>query len=199
MTNRYAVPMSKRTDKDLIKIITVERDSYEPLAVEAAMAEIEKRNLDTSLIEETKKYVAEEFEKQEALNDQVGLGIRFVHLVVDTIAYHVLTFILLIAVIYIVPSRADDLVFLQTAGLSLFLLSVFLYYVLMEHLFQKTIGKYITGTKVVHKNGEKASLADIFVRTVYRFLPFDSITFYTRENGFHDEFSNTMVIRDKKK
>ena len=51
MENEFAKVMSERTDEELIKIVTVERGSYNPTAIEAADSEIEKRNIDTSEFE----------------------------------------------------------------------------------------------------------------------------------------------------
>jgi uncharacterized RDD family membrane protein YckC len=66
----------------------------------------------------------------------------------------------------------------------------------MEHKFQKTVGKFITRTKVVNLNGEKPTLNDIMVRTFCRLIPFDRLSFFFAKNGFHDGISNTRVIKD---
>jgi hypothetical protein len=48
MENEFIKVMSERTDEELVKIVTVDRDKYQPLAVATAEAEIEKRNIDIS-------------------------------------------------------------------------------------------------------------------------------------------------------
>jgi uncharacterized RDD family membrane protein YckC len=66
----------------------------------------------------------------------------------------------------------------------------------MEIKFQKTLGKFITKTKVVKMNGEKPENSDIILRTFCRFLPFDRLSFVFTKNGFHDFLSKTKVIKD---
>ena len=55
MENKFAKTMSERTDEELIKIVTAERDKYNPTAIEAAESEVAKRNIDTSKFEEIKE------------------------------------------------------------------------------------------------------------------------------------------------
>jgi hypothetical protein len=45
MENKFKEVMSKRTDEELIKIVSIDKDGYEPLAVEAAKKELEKRKI----------------------------------------------------------------------------------------------------------------------------------------------------------
>ena len=54
MSAEFKDVMSKRTDEELIKIITIDRKDYQPLAVEAAEEEIKNRNIDTTKIEKVK-------------------------------------------------------------------------------------------------------------------------------------------------
>jgi len=190
--------MSKRTDKELIKIVTVDRNSYEPLAVEAAEEEITKRNLDINFIEETSVYLTQEFEKEtEIKNSQVDQVPRLVHLVVDTFVHYFITILLFILAIQFFPSYADDHDFIRFMAIFLFFVAFFGYYILMEFLFQKTVGKFLTKTKVVDKDGEKPAFSYIFIRTVLRLIPFDNVTFLMGTGGgFHDVYSKTMVIKD---
>lgn len=51
------------------------------------------------------------------------------------------------------------------------------YYSIMEIKFQKTIGKFITKTKVVNINGDKPGNADIISRTFFKLISFDRISF----------------------
>ncbi|QHI34861.1 hypothetical protein IMCC3317_02060 [Kordia antarctica] len=70
------------------------------------------------------------------------------------------------------------------------------YYAIMEIKFQKTIGKFVTKTKVVKINGEKPENRDIIYRSFYRLIPFDRISFLFTKNGIHDLLSQTKVIKD---
>ena len=91
MENEFAKVMSERTDEELIKIVTVERERYNPTAIEAADAEIEKRNIDTSEFEKIKEQATVEKEqKQKVDSNVVGSGIRFVNFLIDLIAVMIL-------------------------------------------------------------------------------------------------------------
>lgn len=77
------------------------------------------------------------------------------------------------------------------------LLAFFLYFVYMEFKFQKTVGKFITKTKVIMNDGRKPDLNEIFIRTACRLIPLDNISFIFTKNGFHDRLSNTTVIKEE--
>jgi uncharacterized RDD family membrane protein YckC len=73
----------------------------------------------------------------------------------------------------------------------------FLYCFLMEYFTGgRTIGKYITGTKVIMTDGQVPTLQDYFLRNLYRLVPFDTLSFLG-ENGWHDSWSDTRVIHIK--
>ncbi|MVM37867.1 RDD family protein [Spirosoma sp. HMF3257] len=72
------------------------------------------------------------------------------------------------------------------------------YYVIFKTWLGKTLGKIITKTKVVNKQGQKPDFSTVLVRNLVRAIPLDAFTFL-RENpiGMHDRMSNTMVIDDR--
>lgn len=190
MENEFKQVMSERTDDELVKIVTTERERYNPVALEAAESEIENRNIDTSLFEKIKKKAtAEKIKKKKVDSNVVGSGIRFLNFLIDFIIW------LVIAGILTYPLNAND-------GTEMFLgylimLTTFIaYYGIMEIKFQKTVGKFVTKTKVVKMNGEKPKNTDIISRTFCRLIPFDRISFLFTKNGIHDFLSKTKVIKD---
>ncbi|WP_326985022.1 RDD family protein [Chryseobacterium sp. MYb264] len=73
----------------------------------------------------------------------------------------------------------------------------FMYAFLMEYFTNgRTIGKYITGTKVIMTDGERPTLSNYFIRNISRIVPFDVFSFLG-ENGWHDSWSDTRVINIK--
>ena len=52
MNSDFKDVMFKRTDDELIKIVTIDKGKYQSLAIEAAEEEIRKRNIDTTKIEQ---------------------------------------------------------------------------------------------------------------------------------------------------
>lgn len=73
----------------------------------------------------------------------------------------------------------------------------FFYTFLMEYFTGgRTVGKYITGTKVIMTDGQVPTLQDCLLRNLYRLVPFDALSFLG-ENGWHDSWSDTRVINIK--
>jgi hypothetical protein len=57
MNTNFKDIMSKRTDEELIRIVTVDKDSYQPLPIQAAEKEIENRGMDLTNIDKMKAFV----------------------------------------------------------------------------------------------------------------------------------------------
>ncbi|MBJ6367518.1 RDD family protein [Snuella sedimenti] len=193
MENEFKRVMSERTDEELIKIVTVERERYNPIAIEAAESEIEKRKLNISefgeIIEEA---TIEKEQKQKVDSNVVSSGIRFLNFLIDFIIW------LIIATILTMPLGANNGSQMLLGYVIMFLVFIG-YYGIMEVKFQKTVGKFITKTKVVKLNGEKPEKGDIITRTFCRLIPFDRLSFLFVKNGFHDSLSKTKVIKDQTK
>lgn len=188
--------MSKRTDEDLIKIVTVQRSDYQPEAVAAAEKEIRLRNISLTDIESIKEKIRiSNDQAMEADTGTVKSIIRLIHFVVDTAT------ILLSATIAGYALSILSLGFLD--GYSdviaplLILALYFLYYIYLEYNYQTTLGKHLTKTKVVMADGQKPELNDIIIRTLCRLIPFDRFSFIFTSNGFHDYLSKTTVIKNK--
>jgi uncharacterized RDD family membrane protein YckC len=72
----------------------------------------------------------------------------------------------------------------------------FLYYTVLEAAFGWTLGKLVTGTRVVALDGRRATFLQILGRTLARFIPFEPLSFFGRDPvGWHDSLSNTRVIQ----
>ena len=186
--------MSKKTNEELIKIVTTDFSKYKLEAVESAKKEIELRNIDTSKFQEIVEKVNIEKQTQDKFDESiVSSTLRFVHFIVDFISFFIIYFILtsFVMLVFNIDSNKSILPFW-----FLMIISFLLNYAFMEHKFQKTVGKFITRTKVVNLNGEKPTLNDIMVRTFCRLIPFDRLSFFFAKNGFHDGISNTRVIKD---
>jgi uncharacterized RDD family membrane protein YckC len=194
MENNFDNVMSKKTNEELIKIVTTDFSKYKLEAVESAKKEIELRNIDTSKFQEIVEKVNIEKQTQDKFDESiVSSTLRFVHFIVDFISFFIIYFILtsFVMLVFNIDSNKSILPFW-----FLMIISFLLNYAFMEHKFQKTVGKFITRTKVVNLNGEKPTLNDIMVRTFCRLIPFDRLSFFFAKNGFHDGISNTRVIKD---
>jgi uncharacterized RDD family membrane protein YckC len=194
MENQFIKTMSERSDDQLIRIVSSDREKYNISAIEAAENEINKRNIDQSIVQQKSEEFG--FEKQlttEVESDQASNSRRFANFLIDTIAGYIFAFIIALIITLILPF---DIIGYPLMTMTLFLASFSAYYILMEVIFQKTVGKFFTKTKVVTVTGHKPREKDIILRTICRLIPFDNISFLFTKNGFHDNFSNTKVIKD---
>jgi uncharacterized RDD family membrane protein YckC len=193
MKNSFTETMSKRTNEELIKIVTVERDGYQQTAIDAAEKEIEKRNIDINKIEELKTvYTKLADEQKEIESNKVTPWTRFLHFIIDTVAWLIVAVIIGFLFDPLLTGSNQDFL-----GYSLLAVSFFGYYVFMETKYQKTIAKFITKTKVIMTDGKKPNGVDIMRRTACRLIPFDRVSYFFTPNGFHDYLSNTTVVKDK--
>ncbi|RYJ41332.1 RDD family protein [Flavobacterium beibuense] len=134
----------------------------------------------------------------------VGSGKRFANYVIDTIVFYVIIFIIaaLAGLMSGILGIDGPLMWISTIGageeLLLNLSVLYIYSTFMESLTQRTIGKYITGTKVVMQDGSKPKIGTILLRSLCRFIPLDAFTFFgDKSRGWHDSLSKTYVVDAK--
>lgn len=69
------------------------------------------------------------------------------------------------------------------------------YYFVFESIFQRTFGKFITGTKVITATGGKPDIATIAKRSLIRLIPFEPFSFLgPKVCGWHDKWTGTFVV-----
>lgn len=72
----------------------------------------------------------------------------------------------------------------------------FIYFMLTEMIFSRTPAKFFTKTIVVMKDGTRLNSKAVIRRTLWRFVPFEQLTFFGKESrGWHDLFSDTYVVK----
>jgi len=75
------------------------------------------------------------------------------------------------------------------------------YYILMEGLFGFTVGKLITGTRVVDAQGRRLDFRRGFLRSPCRMIPFDAVSLFLSDDdvrrAWHDSITRTYVVRRK--
>tara|TARA_B100000963_G_C22497876_1_gene612335 strand:- start:10 stop:426 length:417 start_codon:yes stop_codon:yes gene_type:complete len=73
----------------------------------------------------------------------------------------------------------------------------FTYYFIMEGVTGKTVGKYVTKTRVVTEEGEKPSMLNIAGRSFSRWIPFDAFSYLgSKSIGWHDSIPKCRVIKE---
>lgn len=133
-------------------------------------------------------------------------GLRFANYVIDYFVIFVLTSLVIMVVMFFSEiSGLDSQSYF--AGIEdmnrleeyLFgLLITIPYYILMEGISSRTIGKYITGTIVVDNEGNKPSMETFIKRSFCRAIPFDAVSFLGENSrGWHDSIPDTYVVNKK--
>jgi uncharacterized RDD family membrane protein YckC len=118
-------------------------------------------------------------------------GKRFLTYIIDLIGFYLFSFI--IGILLGIVGFANVLTSINEYILGI--LIVFVYYFFFELIFQRTPGKFLTGTTVVFENGDKPEPKTIIIRTLCRFIPFEAFSFLGKEPvGWHDSISKTRVI-----
>ncbi|WP_367873731.1 RDD family protein [Luteolibacter sp. Populi] len=70
------------------------------------------------------------------------------------------------------------------------------YYIFMEGVTGTTVGKLVTGTKIVNEQGERPSFGTMALRSLCRIIPFEPLSFLGSETrGWHDSMTKTWVVR----
>lgn len=128
-------------------------------------------------------------------------GKRFANYIIDRICWTVLFF--LFGLLMAATGSYETVAWMEDINpiMDYFLTAVVatLYYALFEFLANgKTIGKFITRTRVINEYGETPDFGTILGRSLSRFVPFEPFSFLGNQaTGWHDKWSNTMVIEDK--
>ena len=129
-------------------------------------------------------------------------GQRFGNFIIDFVARLIITFIvgMLLAILAQLTEQPGITDWLTNMGrITEYLVDfafMLIYYIIMETLFSRSIGKYITKTIVVMEDGSKPDAATIIKRSFCRYIPFDGLSFFgTPSRGWHDSISNTYVVR----
>ena len=127
---------------------------------------------------------------------------RFINRIVDYIVVMLISILIGVSLGIFSRSIGDNtLVYkLENTGrlfdyITGFILTI-IYYSFFEAIFEQSIGKMITKTKVVDEKGNKASLSTILLRSLCRFIPFNAFSFLGDSPiGWHDSLSKTRVIK----
>jgi uncharacterized RDD family membrane protein YckC len=148
-----------------------------------------------------KKMDKKEDEMEETTQNKfqnAGAGRRFLNLIIDMIIIYVISFLEGIILNVLFGSEVSKYI---CAIYIISLGTIFLYYYLFEYIFQKTIAKFITGTKIVLNDGARVNSKAVIIRTISRFIPFEAFSIYTgkdeeqKNTWWHDRWSKTSVIK----
>lgn len=127
-------------------------------------------------------------------------GQRFANFLIDYIAFLAVAFAISTVVYWIAVSNniylryfEDDTNPLMDRLYGMIFYAIF--YSLTEGLGKgRTLGKLITKTKVVHRDGNQLVFKDYLIRSLSRIVPFEP---FSALSGFpwHDKWTNTRVVQ----
>jgi uncharacterized RDD family membrane protein YckC len=127
-------------------------------------------------------------------------GKRFANYCIDLVCLCILYFVMgvgsaVVALIFF-PEAADQLeTDIGNFGMLITAVTCFSYYTILEASSGRTIGKLITGTRVVGRDGKVPGIGKIMLRTLSRFVPFEGFSFLgTMPRGWHDTWTDTHVV-----
>jgi uncharacterized RDD family membrane protein YckC len=131
---------------------------------------------------------------------------RFFNMIIDYIVFYLLTmtfvFVSAIVAALLFPEEAESLFDEGNSSSQLWMyvlvyMAYVFYYTTLEAVTGRTVGKLITGTQVVDKDGKLPALGVIFRRSLSRIVPFEAFSFLANARGWHDTWTDTWVVEKK--
>lgn len=165
------------------------------------------------LLNNTKPFAMEQQDLLQPLEEEIYLerispGLRFVNYLIDIIAFYLLYFAIFFIIGIFISKGSVQYDEELSTGNSFVLSDAFIYavafitfigyYSLMEGFAKgRTLGKLITGSRVVMNDGTKVTIATAFVRSLCRIVPFEPFSALTGY-PWHDRWTNTQVVKVRK-
>lgn len=188
----FTEKMKRRSDEELIELVTINKSQFSKEALEAALKEINFREIEidyNEVLKENPPKPPKIYQGTKANFQQ-----RIINFSIDLLAVITMSYVILFMLDIL------NLIDLRSRNGAIVLIVAFGYFFLLELFYQKTLGKFITKTIVLKENGDNPTLSDLLTRTICRFIPFDPLSFlyaqYTPK-GFHDTLSKTIVVVEK--
>ena len=127
---------------------------------------------------------------------------RFVNSLIDTVASLLVAIVVGVLLAIVWPQLFTTLFDPQEPSVGMnYLVGMvvgLLYYLPLEAATGRTLGKLITGTKVVSTSGAPLTFPQVLGRTLARYIPFEVFTFLSSSRvGLHDKLSNTRVVSSR--
>ena len=114
---------------------------------------------------------------------------RALNFIIDIVSISSILFLLFISLFNKNPSSIYFITVIVTP---------FIYYFVLESLFARTIGKFISGTIIVDQNGKTPGIFKIFLRTISRYWLHDIYGAFAEDRIFHDKISSTYIVNKQR-
>lgn len=126
-------------------------------------------------------------------------GQRITNYVIDMIINTVITMFVfgMLLIVFLGEDAASELNPVVDHIISAIATAI-IYFITEISLHGKTLGKYVTKTRVVTTTGDTPTANQYLGRSFARAVPFDAFSFLNdNASGWHDKWSDTMVIDEK--
>ena len=155
---------------------------------------------------QTNLYFVQDIQKEIKLTP-VGSWLRFVNYLIDVILFYCIVFIVggLIGVAAVTAGQDAEIYVSATNNVEALLLQYLVSFILFITIYTisegttkgKTLGKLITGTRAIKKDGNHITWRDALLRSLSRVVPFEPFSAF---GGFpwHDTWTNTIVMKERK-
>lgn len=123
-------------------------------------------------------------------------GLRFANMLIDYIGLTILGAI--VGFVTYMLFQEAGIAYLESVPDYVYGVGITLvYYIALEATTGRTLGKLITGTRVVNEEGLPASFTQIVGRSFTRMIPFEAFSFLVISNGrgWHDSLPKTYVVK----
>lgn len=131
-------------------------------------------------------------------NCKVKKSVRFTSHLIDFAASYGFALTILIIVAIFFPLEIEQLGENSLLDRLITFLLITIYYVVFEYFTQKSLGKIIFGLKVVMIDGTKPELSTLIKRNLSRILGIEALAYLSGSSLWHDNWSDTIVIDEKK-
>ncbi|MBW7675953.1 RDD family protein [Chryseobacterium chendengshani] len=132
-------------------------------------------------------------------NNKASKGLRFANYFVDLFTFYILftcAFLMLLTISPAFNSWISNINSITDRLLSIVCYVVYIF-IIESVTGGRSLGKLITGTKVIMIDGSKPSVSNFFIRNITRgIILIDQLSFFG-ETGLHDSWSDTRVISIK--
>lgn len=201
MFKNYKESMYTKSDDELIEMVSSENANYKEKELEAAEKELLRRGIHSENIDDKYNINSQNIDnEQKNILNSTSLFTRFLNYIIDFIAICILVIIGIILIgfffSFIIDFNEIEESVLNIVSFVLFIFIYLMYFIILESISQKTIGKILTKSKVVNIYGGKPSLNEIILRSFSRLIPADNLSFLIKNSGFHDKISKTLVVKD---
>lgn len=120
----------------------------------------------------------------------VGIGTRVLNFLVDTTIIFILAYIAFkIWMFYVYYYNFRNFAIYEFMAVILFV-----YYTIFESINGRSLGKMLTVSRVVSKEGKRAGFLRILIRSLVRLTVIDCFFIPFLKKPLHDYVSNTVVI-----